>query len=89
LREIHPRKKRTLKPVPNIGAVTGILLKDIIITYHNHQNDSIEANRSIQILMIDRSFFQSVNKDQIEQKIYAKLRKLSGKISYWFSIRDT
>jgi hypothetical protein len=26
LREIHPRKKRTLKSVPNIGVITGILL---------------------------------------------------------------
>jgi hypothetical protein len=39
LREIHPRKKRTLKSVPNIGVITGILLKTLKFVCNEGNNN--------------------------------------------------
>jgi hypothetical protein len=50
LREIHPCKKRTLKSVPNIGVITGILLKIVkILEVQLSMESNFETSQEVHI----------------------------------------
>jgi hypothetical protein len=59
LRELHPRKKRTLKSVPNIGVITGILLTPTDTFENGGKSDTrIEDGEIIQSIPETRRIVQ-------------------------------